>query len=196
MTEKKTSKAKMETKVDQPTLSIDDILADLKGFGVEDLTEPINVVASGKTTRLKLSNVPNDSELNALLACEEYKGHVWVTRVKVELLSRSISWINDISLRDDSKMFVTDPTTGKEMHIRPALRNLLMGWGQEVVNLLWKILMVHCQKIEDRLFESMPDSQIMTDVEKRFLSQAIQEMDELNREVLKDSIRNVIDKEE
>jgi hypothetical protein len=68
-----------------------------------------------------------------------------------------------------------------------------MGWGQETVNVLWKILMVHCQRIEDRLYESLPDAAIMTDVEKRFFQKALEEIEEINREVVKDSIKEMRD---
>ena len=51
--------------------------------------------------------------------------------------------------------------------------------------------MVHCQKIEDRLYESLPDSQVMTEVEKRFISQAMQEINDAQREVYKDAIAEI-----
>ena len=69
---------------------------------------------------------------------------------------------------------------------------IIMGWGQEVVNVLWKILMVHCQRIEDRLFESLPDSQIMTEVEKRFIGQAMQEIQEAQQTVYRDAIKEIV----
>ena len=62
-------------------------------------------------------------------------------------------------------------------------------WFRDV---LWKVLMVHCQRIEDRLFESLPDSQIMTDVEKRFLSQAMEEIQEAQREVYQEAAKELI----
>ena len=88
-------------------------------------------------------------------------------------------------------MFITNPMTGAEGNIRPILRDLLMGWGQESVNVLWKILMVHCQKIEDRLYESLPDAAIMTDVEKRFFQKALEEIEQVNREVMRDTIEEM-----
>ena len=122
---------------------------------------------------------------------EEYKGHAWVSRVKAEILSRAISWVNGIDLKGRKDEFVVDPTTNQEMTLRVVIRNLIMGWGQEVVNVLWKILMVHCQKIEDRLFESLPDSQIMTEVEKRFIGQALQEIQDAQQEVYKEAIKEI-----
>lgn len=177
---------------EQTPLSLDQIISDLKGFGIEDIAEPIVFTASGKEISIRLANIPTEEELETLLAVEELKGHAWVAQVKAEILSRSISWVNGISIRDNRDAYVTDPTTGQEVVLRVALRNLLMGWGQEVMNVLWKILMVHCQKIEDRLFESLPDSQIMTEVEKRFIGQAMQEIQEAQQVVYRDAIKEIV----
>lgn len=174
----------------QPTL--DEIISDLKGFGIEDIQEPIVIKASGKTIEIKLSNIPTEEELATLVASEEYKGHAWVARVKGEVLSRSISYLNGLDVHSVRNDIVQDPTTGEEVVFQVALRNMLMGWGQEVVNVLWKILMVHCQRLEDRLFESMPDSQVMTEVERRFISQALQELEETQREVYRDVTTKLI----
>ena len=166
-----------------PLLSLEEIISDLKGFGIEETSELISFGASGKQIQLRLANIPTEEEIETLLAVEEYKGHAWVSRVKAEILSRAISWVNGIDLKGRKDEFVVDPTTNQEMTLRVVIRNLIMGWGQEVVNVLWKILMVHCQKIEDRLFESLPDSQIMTEVEKRFIGQALQEIQDAQQEV-------------
>ena len=56
--------------------------------------------------------------------------------------------------------------------------------------------MVHCQKIEDRLFESLPDSQVMTEVEKRFIGQALQEIQAAQQEVYKDAIKGIVNPDE
>jgi hypothetical protein len=172
-------------------LTLEQIIADLKGFGVEETSEPISFMASGKQVNIKLANIPTEEELETLLAVEEFKGHAWVARVKAEILSHSISWVNGVDLKDIKDTFVVDPTTKQESTLRVVLRNVIMGWGQEVVNVLWKILMVHCQKIEDRLYESLPDSQVMTEVEKRFISQAMQEINDAQREVYKDAIAEI-----
>jgi hypothetical protein len=174
-----------------PQLSLEDIIADLKGFGIEETSELISFGASGKQIQLRLSNIPTEEEIETLLAVEEYKGHAWVSRVKAEILSRAISWVNGIDLKGRKDEFVVDPTTNQEMALRVVIRNLIMGWGQEVVNILWKILMVHCQKIEDRLFESLPDSQVMTEVEKRFIGQALQEIQNAQQEVYKEAIKEI-----
>ena len=174
-----------------PQLSLEDIIADLKGFGIEETSELISFGASGKQIQLRLSNIPTEEEIETLLAVEEYKGHAWVSRVKAEILSRAISWVNGIDLKARKDEFIMDPTTNQEMAMRVVIRNLIMGWGQEVVNFLWKILMVHCQKIEDRLFESLPDSQVMTEVEKRFIGQALQEIQNAQQEVYKEAISEI-----
>lgn len=179
------AKAVEEPKV---ALTIDQIIADLQGFGLEDTEELISMTVGGKTINLRLSNIPSESEIQALYASEELKGHAWVTRVKCEVLSRAISWVNGVSLKDSASIFIVSPLNGMECNIRPVLRDLIMGWGQESVNVLWKVLMTHCQKIEDRLYESLPDATIMTDVEKRFLQKALEEIEQINKEILKDTI--------
>ena len=175
-----------------PDLTLDQIIADLKGFGVENTEGIINLRAGGKLISLKLSNIPNEAEIDALTAAEGLKGHLWVARIKCEVLSRAISWINNVDVRDSANFFATSPITGVEGQIQPILRDILMGWGQEVVNVLWKVLMKHCQGIEDRLFESLPESLIMTEVEKRFLAKALEEISEVNREVYKDAVESII----
>jgi hypothetical protein len=182
-----------EVQPEPVTLSVDEIIAGLQGFGIEDTEELIKLTVDGKTVSLRLSNIPSEAEIQSLYSAEELKGHAWVTRIKCEVLSRAISWINGISLKDATSIFIVNPITGNEGNIRPILRDLLMGWGQETVNVLWKILMVHCQRIEDRLYESLPDAAIMTDVEKRFFQKALEEIEEINREVVKDSIKEMRD---
>ena len=178
-----------------PIMTLDQIISDLKGFGIEDIQEPIIIRSKGQVVQMKLSNIPTEDELMTLLATEEYKGHAWIARVKGEILSHSISWLNGTNLRDKKDSIVIDPTSGEEVIFHVALRNMLMGWGQEVINVLWKILMVHCQQLEDRLFESLPDSQVMTDVEKRFISQAMQEIEAAQREVYRDAAQSIMGSE-
>jgi len=179
-----------------PLLSLEEIISDLKGFGIEETSELISFGASGKQIQLRLANIPTEEEIETLLAVEEYKGHAWVSRIKAEILSRAISWVNGIDLKDRKDEFILDPTTHKESTLRVVIRNLIMGWGQEVVNVLWKILMVHCQKIEDRLFESLPDNQVMTEVEKRFIGQALKEIEEAQQTVYKDAIKEIVNPNE
>ena len=176
-------------------LTLDQIIADLQGFGIEDTEEMITLKVGGKVINLRLANIPSEAEIQALYSAEELKGHAWVTRIKCEVLSRSISWVNGWSLKDANSIFIVNPMTGVEGNIRPVLRDLIMGWGQETVNVLWKVLMVHCQKIEDRLYESLPDVSVMTDVEKRFFQKALEEIDQINKEILKDTIESAVEME-
>jgi len=185
-----------ETPEFDPNLTIDQILADLKGFGIEDTEDTITLKASNKIISLKLTNIPNEAEIEALLSAEGLKGHMWISRIKCEILAKSISWLNGVSLKDDAGIFVINPITGLEGHIRPILRDMIMGWGQEVVATLWKVLMNHCQGIEDRLLESLPESAVMTEVEKRFMAKAIEEIAEVNREVYKESVEAIVMGEE
>lgn len=169
-------------------MTLDQILADLKGFGIVDTEEIITLTVGEKTIRLRISNVPTDAELQALLAAEEYRGHAWITRVRAEMLSRAISWINGVDIKKEENQWVVDPYSGNEKLVQVVLRDMIMGWGQEAVQAFWKILMVHCQRIEDKILDSLPDSAIMTDIEKRFVSRAVEEIEELNRAVLKDTL--------
>ena len=173
--------------------SIDEIIADLKGLGIEENEEILTLVASGKTVKLRLSNIATQDEMTALLAAEEFKGYAWMQRVKCEILSRSISWLNGISIHNlpADRRLVVDPADGVQKDIQVVLRNVILGWGQELKNVLWKILMVHQQKIEDRLVGSFPDSAIMTEVEKRFMEQALREVEEATAKVIEDQVAEI-----
>ena len=184
--------AKPQPEVPVVPLTLDQIIMDLKGFGIESTEEPIVVQASGKTISMRLANVSTEDEITTLLASEEYKGHAWISRVKAEMLARSISWLNGVSLHDKKETIVVDPTNQQEVVLRIALRNIIMGWGQEITNILWKVLMVHCQKIEDRLLESLPESSIMTEVEKRFLQHSISEFEEAQKISFKEAADEIM----
>ena len=177
---------------EKPTLTFDQIAADLMGLGIEELVEPIVVQASGKTVEIYLSNTPTEDELETLLAVEELKGPAWIASVKCEVLARSISRINGVDIKALRGEIVVDPITGEERQMLVVLRDMIRSWGQEVRNVLWKVLMVHCQRIEDRLFQSLPESHIMTDVEKRFLQQAMEEIQEAQNQVYKDAAKELI----
>ena len=69
-----------------------------------------------------------------------------------------------------------DPKTKEERPIRPLLRDLFKRWGNQVILVLWKIYMVHCQTVEDNLVEQLPDSVVMTKVEERFMQQVADEL--------------------
>jgi hypothetical protein len=171
--------------------SIDDIIFGLKSFGIEDYEEILTVKSGGKEINLKLANICTEEEMNALLAVEEFKGYVWIQRVKCEVLSRAISYINGIDIRDLSpqQRFVPDPTSaGQSRDIQVVLRNLLMGWGQEVVGILWKVLMTHANRVEQNLFDQFPDAAVMNDYERRFIEQAQQQFEAENDKIIADTI--------
>ena len=172
--------------------SLSQIIDDLRGLGIEELTQPIRVESKGKVINIKMANTPTEDELQSILAVEEQKGQAWIASIKCEILSRAITEVNGVDFKALRNTFIEDPATGEERMFQAFFRDMIMGWGQEVRDVLWKVLMVHCQRIEDRLFESLPDSQIMTDVEKRFLSQAMEEIQEAQREVYQEAAKELI----
>jgi len=185
---------------EQAPQSIDDIIAGLCGFGIEDNEEILTIKASGTQHQLRISNIPTEEEMMALLAVEESKGYLWVQKIKIEILSRAISWIDGISIRTLSpkQRMVKDPTDKSGVFhkdIQVVLRNIIAGWGQEVTQVLWKVLMVHSQKIEDRLIDSFPESAIMTDVERRFFEKAMKEIEDVNKAVIAEEVTNLFKNE-
>lgn len=179
--------------------TIEDILADLKGLGIEEFEEILTFEVSGKKVRMRISNIPTEEEVLSLLASEEYKGHMWVQRVRCEILSRAISWLDGVSIKGDEYVkhpFKKDRLTREpiEVNIRIALRDIIMTWGSEVTLVLWKILMVHNQKLEDRLTESFPDSTIFTEVERRFMQRVSEEIESVEAKANSD-LTEAIEKE-
>jgi hypothetical protein len=175
--------------------SIDEVIAGLKSFGIEEFEEILELNAGGKTIKLRISNIPSEDEMMAMMAVEGSKGYLWVQKVKCEILSRAISWINGVQIRglEGKDRNVIDPTDGQRRDIQVALRNILAGWGQEILHVLWKVLCVHCQRVEDRLVKSFPDSAIMTEVEKRFMEQAIRDIAEQNKSLIAESFNELVD---
>lgn len=159
------------------TLSPQDVAAilfDLKSFGITDAEEIITMTIKGKKIQLRVANVSNDDEIFAQIRAEGLKGYAWVQRMRCEILSKAITWINGVSLAEVD--YALDPYTNEERPIRLILVDMLIKWGQEVVLVLWKLYMVHCQKIEDSLTEQLPDSLIMTEAEKRFMDRVGEEL--------------------
>jgi ribosomal protein S3AE len=119
-------------------------------------------------------------------------------KVKCEILSRSISWVNQVDIRKLAPMerMVVDPRDGQSKDIQIVLRNLMEGWGQEHVKVLWKVLMVHSQSIEDRLLESFPETAIMTDAERRLTERARAEIEATTREVIDDQVARMFEADE
>jgi hypothetical protein len=183
--------------VDATPMTLDDVIMGLKGFGLEENEEILTFVASGRTIKVRISNIPTEEEMEALIATEGYKGYTWIQRIRCEILSRAITWIEGISIRDltPAQRIVVDPTDGKKKDIQVAMRNLLMGWGQELLGVLWKILMVHSDKIEKRLKSSFPDADLTTDIERRFFEAALKEVEDTTKEVLTDTVAEALDAE-
>jgi hypothetical protein len=179
--------------------SLDDVIAGLRGFGLEDFEEILTVKSGSHILQLKISNIPTSDEMLAIQAADEFKGYLWIKRVKVELLSRSISWINGINLRNLplDQRFVSDPTDkslSKDYLV--VLRNIIMGWGQEVVETLWKVVMNHSQNVEDRLKEQFPNTAIMTEAEARLIERAKKQMDDIQKVILEDQVSDLYKEEE
>src|SRR5271170_7145068 len=162
--------------------SLDDVIAGLKGFGIEEFEEILTIKCKGRSDlRVKIANIPTSEEMLGVQAADEFKGYLWIKRVKVELISRSISWIDGIDIHNlaPDQRFVPDPTDdGKVRDVQHVLRNILMGWGQELVEVLWKVIMTHSQNIEDRLKEEFPSNATMTEVESRLIERARKAMEE------------------
>jgi hypothetical protein len=183
--------------VNKPT-SIEDIIAGLRGFGVEENEEILTFTSrTGRNVRLRITNMPTDEELNALVSAEEFKGYAWVQRIRVEILSRSISWIDGVDIRSlrEQKAAITD-VDGVKRDVQIVLRNVILGWGQELVQTLWKIAMVHSDKIEKRYQAEFPDSTIMTEVERRFMETVMREIEDTSKEIIEDSVKQMFEKEE
>lgn len=183
----------MDTKeVDTAPKTLDDVILGLKGFGIEENEEILNFESGGRKVSLRISNIPTEAEMMALLAAEEFKGYAWIQRIRCEILSRAITWVDGISIQklSEEQRFVFDPTSKEETRcdIQIALRNILLGWGQEALQTLWKVLMVHSDKIEKRMQSSFPESVIMTDVERRFFETAFKEINDANKELITDTI--------
>jgi hypothetical protein len=177
--------------------SIEDIIAGLRGFGLEELEEILTIQSKNQMVRLKIANIPTSDEMLAIQAADNLKGYLWVKRVKVEILSRSITWINGLNIRalPDDKRFVVDPTDPQKSarDVQVVLRNLILGWGQEVTELLWKVVMTHAQNIEDRLREQFPANAVMTEVEQRLFERAQKQIDEANQAIVDEAVSELYD---
>jgi hypothetical protein len=176
--------------IEETPKSLDEVIAGLRGFGIEENEEILTIKAGGRQHRLRISNIPTEAELESLLALDDVKGYAWLQRVKAEVLSRSISWIDGVNLKNlpPEKRMVIDPTTGQQTMWQPALRNVILTWGLEVMNVMWKVFMVHSQRIEDRLKNAFPDSAVMTEVEKRFIDLALQDIEAQAREIIQENL--------
>lgn len=179
-------------------LSVNDVIQNLQGFGVEDFQEVIPLECAGRRVELRLSNITTEQERLSLLAHEDARGHEWMQGVRLEILSRSISWINGVDIRGlkGRERLVADPVDGIEKDIQIVLREMLRGWGQEIVMVLWRVLMVHSQSIEDRLFATFPEAAKMTDVQRRLEAQAFDEIERQSKQVIAEQVTELFGTEE
>lgn len=190
--------------------SLDEVAAGLQGFGIEEFEEILTVRSGNKGMRIRLSNICTDDEMFSLMAVEGEKGYAFIQRIKCEILSRAISWIsfgakagNDwqwragisLSSLPAAKRVTTDPKDGQQKDIQVVLRNLIQGWGEELVQVLWKVFMTHAQRIEDRLIEEFPAASTMTAVEERFLAAARKEVEDSTREQIRDTVQELFEEE-
>jgi hypothetical protein len=179
--------------------SLEEVISGLQGFGIEDFEEILTLKSAGRTIRLRLSNIATEDEMVALMAVEGQKGYAWTQRVKCEVLSRAVSWIavgengagTSIRTLTPAQRSVTDPTDGQQKDVQVVLRNLIVGWGEEIQGVLWKVFMLHCQNIEDRLTQAFPDSAKMTEVEKRFMAQAMKEIEDATAEQIRETVAEI-----
>jgi hypothetical protein len=182
----------------QAPKSVDEVIAGLQGFGIEDFEEILTLESAGRLIRLRVSNINTEDEMISLMAVEGQKGYAWTQRVKCEILSRAISWIAigdgpGLSLRTlvGASRVVTDPKDGLQKDIQVVLRNAITGWGEELVLVLWKVYMTHCQRVEDRLLSKFPDSATMTEVEKRFMAQALAEIEDATKTQIRETVEEI-----
>jgi hypothetical protein len=177
-----------------PPMSIDDLLADLQGFGVEECEELLTFETKKRKVLLRITNLATEDEVTALLRAEASKGPGWINEIKVQCIARAIVEIDGVKITPD--MYVLDPIVGEQVQAKVALTNVVRSWGTVLVGVIWKILMVHTQRLEDRLFESFPQSVVMTDVEKRFMERAMEELEEMGRAAVRDTLEKIVESEE
>ena len=157
-------------------MEFDQLLNDLRGFGITSNEDLISINVRGRELKLQVANISPDDEIFAMERATGLKGYTWVQRMRCEILAKAITAINGV--RVDAVPYSKDPLSpaGDDRPTRLILVDLISGWGQEVVLALWKIYMVHCQNLENELLDQLPDAQIMTEVEKRFLDRISDEL--------------------
>jgi hypothetical protein len=115
-----------ETVPGKERASLGDVIADLRGFGIEDFEEILILEIAGKKLQLKLSNIPTDQDLIAMLAVEGSKGYVFFQEIKVELLSRAVTWINGCDIRHlEGKDRLVRDKQGLQKDVQVVLRDTI-----------------------------------------------------------------------
>ena len=150
------------------------VLEDIRGFGISDNEDVITIQVGKREVRLQVANISPEDEIFAMERATGLKGWAWVQRMRCEILARAVTRVNGVKI--DDVEFAKDPDTGDERPTRSILADSFAKWGQEVCLVLWKIYMVHCQNLEDSLLGQLPDAQIMTEVEKRFMDRINEEL--------------------
>jgi hypothetical protein len=175
--------------------NLTEVLADLQGFGIEECEEILTIESGNRIIRFKFANISSEDDLEANLQLDQAKGYDYFQRIKIVILAKAISWINglDLSTLDGPARLVTDPKTGEKIDFRVMLRRTITSWGSEVMQALWKMLTVHMQKIEDRLLESLPETAVTTEVERRYKERIEREFDEATKDVLAKRITELVD---
>jgi hypothetical protein len=153
---------------------LDGILDELKSFGIADTEDIITMEIRGKKVQLRLATISDDDDMFAQSRSADYKGYMWVQRMRAEILARAITWMNGVQL--SLIPYSTDPYTGEQRDTKLILADVLMKWGQQATLALWKCYMVHCQKIENNLIDQLPDSALQTEAEQRFLNRIQEEL--------------------
>jgi len=178
--------------------SVEEVIAGLVGMGIEDFEEILTLESANRKIRLRISNITTEDEMVALMAVEGQKGYAWTQRVKCEILSRAVSWIAigdgpGLSLRTLAgvQRIVTDPKDNVQKDIQVVLRNVITGWGEELVGVLCKVYMTHCQRVEDRLLSKFPDSATQTEVEKRFMANALMEIEDATKTQIRETVADI-----
>jgi hypothetical protein len=176
--------------------SIDAVIADLINFGLDEIAEPFPITVGKRKIWLKFSNITSEDDIAASLAAEGQKNYVYFLQVKLEIMARSITYLNGIKVSDFMTTPIIDPTDGLPKDIRAVLRSLIRSWGTEVQQVLWKLLMVHSQKIEDSLYASFPEAALFTDVERRIRAQAMEELEKEYEAVITDGVTEMVAQKE
>jgi hypothetical protein len=169
------------------TFNINQVISELRGVGISELETPLDFPTPSGIVKLTISNISTEKEIESIIASEDFKGHHWMQRIKSEILSRAVTSVNGFRLADVTDPYVTDPSNPeKTIPLRAAIRNQFLSWGPEALQLAWKIYMVHCQNLEDRLFDSFPDATVMTEYEQKFFERTLRAVDEFNREMMEE----------
>ena len=168
----------------ETTFSLDQLLADLKGLGIYESGTPVPIpTTSGSQIILNFKNISTEEEITSLLSAEEFKGHQWMQRIKCEILSKAVSQINGHPININT--IVPNPSNPEELlDVHRVLRAQMLSWGPELLQVVWKIYMVHCQNVENKLLDQFPESAVMTEYEQQFYKRTMEMMAEISQDMV------------